>query len=53
MSPIGVGLGSRYNEAAKKSLHRFAVETTNSMTNFPTSVDNQPLSPSFRTTAAE
>lgn len=41
MIPIGVGLGSRYKEAAKKALDRFAVESTNSMTNFPTSVDNQ------------
>ncbi|CAF4621119.1 unnamed protein product [Rotaria socialis] len=43
----GVGLGSRYHEATKKSLHRFAVETTNSTTNFPTTVDNQSLSPNY------
>ncbi|CAM4924275.1 unnamed protein product [Rotaria socialis] len=47
MVPIGVGLGSRYHEATKKSLHRFAVETTNSTTNFPTTVDNQSLSPNY------
>ncbi|CAF3318398.1 unnamed protein product [Rotaria socialis] len=49
MVPIGVGLGSRYHEATKKSLHRFAVETTNSTTNFPTIVDNQSLSPNYAT----
>jgi hypothetical protein len=47
MGPIGVGLGSRYHEATKKSLNRFAVESTNSMTNFPTSVDNQPSPPDY------
>ncbi|CAF0869572.1 unnamed protein product [Rotaria sordida] len=47
MSPIGVGLGTRYHEATKRSLNRFAVETTNSMTNFSTSVDNQPISADY------
>jgi hypothetical protein len=41
MIPIGVGLGSRYQEAAKKALDRFGFETTNSMTNFSSSNDNQ------------
>jgi hypothetical protein len=41
MIPIGVGLGSCYQEAAKKALDRFGFETTNSMTNFNTSNDNQ------------
>jgi hypothetical protein len=41
--PIGAGLGAPYKEAARKGLYRFAVETTNSMTNFPPSFDNQPL----------
>ena len=40
MAPIGVGLGSRYHEAAKKSLNRFAVETANSMTNFSPAAEN-------------
>jgi hypothetical protein len=47
MIPIGVGLGSRYQEAAKKALNRFAVETTNSTTNFPTSIDNQSSLPDY------
>jgi len=42
MIPIGVGLGSRYQEASRKALNRFAVETTNSMTNFSPSIDNLP-----------
>ena len=41
MIPINVGVGSCYKEAAKKALDRFAFETTNSMTNFPTSIDNE------------
>lgn len=41
MNPIGVGLGSCYKQAAKKALDRFAFETTNSMTNFSASADNQ------------
>ena len=41
MGPIGVGLGSRYHGATEKSLNRFAIETTHSTTNFPTSIDNQ------------
>ncbi|UJR08546.1 hypothetical protein I4U23_012808 [Adineta vaga] len=56
ISPLGVGLGSRYHEATKKALNRFAFETSNSMTNLPISVDNQtgPLisssQPSFSST---
>jgi hypothetical protein len=44
MIPIGVGLGSRYQEAAKKALNRFGIETTNSMTNFSASTDDIPAS---------
>ncbi|CAF0924639.1 unnamed protein product [Adineta steineri] len=40
--PIGAGLGLRYHEATNKALNRFAFETTHSMTNLPTSIDNQP-----------
>lgn len=49
MVPIGVGLGSRYHEAAQKSLNRFAVETTNSMTNFSPSAEN--VAPDYSTHA--
>ncbi len=44
MIPIGVGLGSRYQEAAKKALNRFGIETTHSMTNFSASMDDIPAS---------
>jgi hypothetical protein len=42
MAPLGVGLGLRYQVAAKKALDRFSVESTNSMTNFSPAADNSP-----------
>ena len=44
IQPIDIGLGDRYHEATRKGLNRFAVETTNSMTNFPTNTDVDPSS---------
>ncbi|CAF0744732.1 unnamed protein product [Rotaria sordida] len=45
--PTDIGLGSRYHEATKKGLNRFALESTTLTTNFPTSIDlpSEPISP--------
>jgi len=43
MIPIGVGLGAPYRQAAQKALNRFAIETSNSTTNFSASADNDSL----------
>jgi hypothetical protein len=37
--PTDIGLGLRYHEATKKGLDRFAVESTYSTSNFPTTTD--------------
>ena len=42
MGPIGVGVGSRYHDATKKSLGRFALETSNSTTNLSAATDYHP-----------
>jgi hypothetical protein len=47
MGPIGVGVGSPYREAARKALNRFAVETSNSVTNFSASNDDLPSIPDY------
>ncbi len=39
IGPTDLNLGLRYHEAAKKGLNRFAVESTYSTSNFPTSTD--------------
>ena len=43
IQPIDIGLGDRYHEATRKGLARFALETTTTATNFPTSVDVDPV----------
>lgn len=39
LTPIGVGLGAPYKEAARRALNRFGIEQTTSMTNFSATTD--------------
>lgn len=42
LGPLNLGVGSRYHDASKSALNRFALETSHSTTNLPSSVVSPP-----------